>query len=504
VQAEIGADRQKTWRGVYLLALIGLAIRIILALFSDNIHHPDEVFQLLEQGHRAAFGYGYIPWEFRFGARSWITPGFISLILLAFKKLHIDNPNIYVPAIKIIFCVLSTSLIFSAYFLTRRLVSEKAAKISCFLVCFWYELIYFAHKPLTGVLAAYLFLAALAVIFSGNGKPKAFLAGLLLGLCLVIRFQLLPVILFMMVYLFFKWPKGQLLKLALLLFAVIIFAGVVDHVTWGRFFISYYNSYLFNKVYGVSSIFGIQSFFFYFSALFCVSAGIFVVALFLSVIRLREVWLPLTCVSIILLSHIMIPHKEYRFVFAAVPLLLIIIAVLMGQIGLQKKPLKLFLTAGFLFVSVLGVFCKLPFQKSVYYSTPYANDGRLAVYKTLANEANISAVLDVSSQWFNSGGYYYLHKDVPIYFPWDFVRSSGDSGVRQIDPDELSKYVSHIVCSPHLAGITGYETILRVRDIDVRMLKRAPREYQRLDSYTREVFQEGIDGKYDPKVKRRI
>ncbi len=34
-----------------------------------NLAWPDEIFQTLEQGHRLAFGYGIIPWEFREGVR---------------------------------------------------------------------------------------------------------------------------------------------------------------------------------------------------------------------------------------------------------------------------------------------------------------------------------------------------------------------------------------------------------------------------------------------------
>lgn len=71
-----------TWRkGIHVVTVTGLAMRLALALLSDHIHHPDKVFQYLEQGHRLVFGYGYVPWEFRFGTRSWIAPGIASLSL---------------------------------------------------------------------------------------------------------------------------------------------------------------------------------------------------------------------------------------------------------------------------------------------------------------------------------------------------------------------------------------------------------------------------------------
>ena len=62
-----------------LLAIIGVgfALRFLLAELSPNIHHPDELFQYLEQAHRLVFGYGVVPWEFRVGTRSWLLPGFL-------------------------------------------------------------------------------------------------------------------------------------------------------------------------------------------------------------------------------------------------------------------------------------------------------------------------------------------------------------------------------------------------------------------------------------------
>src|SRR3546814_15777794 len=39
-----------------------------------SMHHPDEVIQYLEQAHRLVFGYGVIPWEYRYGMRQRLLP----------------------------------------------------------------------------------------------------------------------------------------------------------------------------------------------------------------------------------------------------------------------------------------------------------------------------------------------------------------------------------------------------------------------------------------------
>src|SRR5438093_3518130 len=129
------------------LLVIGLLVRICAALIYDQIHHPDELFQYLEQAHRIVFGYGYIPWEYRFAARSWILPGVISPILYLCKILRIDDPVLYVNLVKVFFCFISTSLIYSAYIIGREISSNHAGILASIFVCFWYELIFFASRP---------------------------------------------------------------------------------------------------------------------------------------------------------------------------------------------------------------------------------------------------------------------------------------------------------------------------------------------------------------------
>ena len=92
--------RFASWGLLLVLIFFGLTARIVVAIVSDNIYHPDEVFQILEQAHRAVFCYGIIPWEFRFGTRSWIPPGFVAAILLVCKGLGSDQPIFYVVVVE--------------------------------------------------------------------------------------------------------------------------------------------------------------------------------------------------------------------------------------------------------------------------------------------------------------------------------------------------------------------------------------------------------------------
>lgn len=495
-------SNDKTWSGVYWLAFVGLCLRIIFALTSDTIFHPDELFQYLEQAHRLVFGYGYVPWEYRFGIRSWIIPGFISIWLFICSTLHLDDPAIYIPLVKGVFCLLSTSLIFSAYTIGRSLISEEAGRLAGIFTCFWYELIYFAHKPLPDALAAYLLIGALAYAVAKVGR-KPILFGLLLALCVVIRFQLLPVVAFMALFICFAWTKKELIRAGLAFVGVGLLAGYVDYLTWGYWFISYYNNFLFNGIYGVSNLFGQRSYFYYPAALTIGSVGIFAIAGLLSLTVLKRVWLPLICASIILVFYSIVPHKEYRYVFAAIPLLLIITSALIFHVRSERIPASrrdLFYGAvlvGFVCLSAAGLYNRLPYQNKVYGLNPlYIAQDDLKAYMFLAREQNLVAIMNSYNPWGRTGGYYYLHRDVPIYFAND-LRS-------ELNANEMANYVTHIVCSAAAPEVKGFRAVKRIGNLEIRKQISFQPEYKRVEGYTRHVFKKGIDDTYEPMVRARF
>jgi phosphatidylinositol glycan class B len=235
-EIEARAADSTWWPGIYVLAVVGLSFRIVFALTSDRIHHPDEVFQYLEQAHRIIFGYGYVPWEYRFGARSWILPGFISIWLLVCKFLHVDYPSVYIPLVKIVFSLLSISLIFSAYIIGRNLASERAGRLAAFFTCFWYELIYFSHKPLPDIVSTYFLVGALACTVMKGGHCRPLLLGFLSALCIAIRMQNLLAVGFILLFVLLMWGQRDLVEFGSSFVVTIAFAGYVDFLTWGAFF----------------------------------------------------------------------------------------------------------------------------------------------------------------------------------------------------------------------------------------------------------------------------
>jgi hypothetical protein len=103
---------------------------------------------------------------------------------------------------------------------------------------------------------------------------------------------------------------------------------------------------------------------------------------------------------------------------------------------------------------------------------------RLKAYKFLSGESDVAAILEgFASQPTRTGGYYYLHQDVPVYFP----------DLMGIENTQLSRYVSHIVCGSNTNDLPGFRVIAKFGNIDIRKQLNPPAHFQKLDHYSRQI-----------------
>ncbi len=353
---------------IVMILIISAVVRLIIALSTDQINHADEIFQYVEQAHRLAFDYGYEPWEYRYGIRSFIIPGLLSVPLRFFDFLNIDSPQFYVPFFKLLFSLFSLSLVWSVYKIGRELFSEKAGRWAAIFSCFWYEFLVTASKPTPEILAMYLMVTAVALILSKPFKFQISLISILLFWTVLLRLQYAPPVGVLWLITLFKYDSKAVWRDTILWGTLSIgIAGAVDIFTLGTFGESYYKNYLYNKVYNIASLFGVTPFYYYMATLFVASLGLWGVVGLTSLKYCKRYWLPLVIIVAVVIPHSMIPHKEYRFVIAAVPFLVIILADL-GVLFAEKLPkygrwIAVSILVG---ISLLGASHSLPFQKRVY------------------------------------------------------------------------------------------------------------------------------------------
>ena len=467
---------EPVWRYFWPVLALAFAVRAAVALSGDFFMHPDEVMQYLEQGHRLAFGNGAIYWEFFYGARSWLTPGLIAGVLKLFDAVGLGQPAWYVGGVKLVFCAISLLIPAGMYFFARRHFDEPTARVALLAGTFWYELVGFASKSMTEITAAALLMSLLAMCArpvsaarsadksqDGPGTPwlTALLAAFLAVLTAAVRIQYAPLALVLLGLFFMR--AGKAVKVQLALGATVFFfaVGVFDAVTWnGGLFHSYANYLRFNLGWDFSA-YESRPAYQYLEWLLYTGGGLSALCATMALFNLRRYGFLLILVALILFIHSTQSHKDYRFIFAVIPLWLLVGAGLATRLARRMtKPIWMYGTAGVLFtaVSLAGILNALPRQDeglSANVSPPIRfirdQDPIFAAYRYLAHVPGVKAVWQVDRGYHDLPSYYYLHRKIPFY-----DSRTGRANHLHADVETLQASVSHLVTyDPNLA-VPGY------------------------------------------------
>jgi len=313
----------ETKQQVPVLAVVlplAFAIRLAVALLFPNVLAYDEVFQFLEQAHRLVFGQGIVPWEFLVGLRSWLIP-----LLLAgpmeLARLVSGNPLVGLVFIRVLLVIASLPIVWCGATWGEKFHGRRGAWIAGLLTACWPDLWLFAPHPLEEVFAADLLVPAIFLVESAPASlRRVALAGFLLGLCFVLRLQLAPAIAIAGIFLCrrdaARWRAG------LLAGAVpVLLAGLLDWITWGEPFRSFYLNIYLNLFRGVAAQeFGASPPAFFAGVLFLDWLWTLPVILLLAWRGSKKLPVAGLAILAILATHSLIAHKEFRFIFPAVAL----------------------------------------------------------------------------------------------------------------------------------------------------------------------------------------
>jgi len=403
-----------------ILLLAALALRVGNVWTQLYVVFSDETFQYFEQGHRLAFGSGVLPWEFQDGIRSWLLPGLLAG-LMRLTATFSDDPLLYVRATRVLCVCVSLVVVFVAFRTGQRREGMAGALLAGGFAALWFDLVYFAPAVLTEVLAAHAALLALWLGDAPNGiAPRRLLAaGACLGLACCLRSQYGPALLAAaLVQHGVRRERWTWLALGAAAVALPV-GGVLDAITWGTPFQSVWLNVLRNAVQGVSSGLGTEPVSFYPAYL---SIALWPAPLLLPLAVLGATRAPALGVAaaVVLGLHTLVPHKEVRFVYLA-------LAIAPILIGLGAARLLRFLRAhGGAGGAVLGavlVLLGLAAMVSWHNAATWPLSQRWQVRRAnlqaflAAHELPELCGLGVKDMpVFNSGGYTYLHREVPVYF----------------------------------------------------------------------------------------
>jgi hypothetical protein len=423
------AERARSIGYLLLVAALsaGAGLRAWLSFHDDGIYWPDEIYQSLEPAHRLVFGYGLIAWEFVQGARSWALPGIIAAVLKLCDRLGLSEPGQYVHAARLFFSAVGVATAYASYRLARSYgASTLAAACSGALFSLVAPAIYFAPRAMSETASALPVALGLALVLAKESSRRAGALGIsFLGLAVMLRLQNAVVCLALIAILASRrdWRR---LSFALGMLAIwALLYGLLDKLTWGGWFHSAITYLRANVVEHKSELWGTSPTAYYVEVLWRSMAAPAVCIALLSLLAMRRaLGLWLTAAAFVLL-HSAIPHKELRFILPALPLWCALAGIGLDVLGTRLRfGMSALAVAAVLLAAVrsawrfhdltfgdLGQYEQLKPHTSAYDDFGSVNRLLLAAHRRpdlcgLKIEA-------VHLAW--TGGYTYLHRQVPLY-----------------------------------------------------------------------------------------
>lgn len=403
------------WSGVskYLL-LIFLVLAFLLRVTpapSANLAHPDEIFQTQEPAHRLAYGYGVVTWEWREGIRSWVFPAFLACVMRATSWMGEESSG-YLLGIRLMLSLISLSAVWFAFSWAKRASGTPAAFIAAGCCATWYQLVDFGGRALTEVVAAHLLLPGLYLGVYGDRIPereRLILAGAFCGLALSLRIQLMPAVAFALLgFCGTRW-QNRILPVGAGLAVPIVVFGIVDWFTWSYPFHSFIRYFWLNAIEGRSKAYGVEPWNWYLLILVETLGPMLVFAL----VGVRRCLFLGGVALTILVSHSVIGHKEVRFVYPMIPILLTLAAIGIADIApkvmLCSRP-----SSGTLII--VGLTVSISASTLLAPQFPYweKDTAGILAFDQLRNDSSLCGVGLYGQPWYDTGGYTHLHREVPI------------------------------------------------------------------------------------------
>jgi hypothetical protein len=403
------------WGFVAILA-VAAALRAWTALTSGPVH-PDEIFQYLEQAHRNVFGSGVVTWEYRYGMRSWLLPLLLSVPMQVGAWLA-PAGELYLVLPRLMVAALSLLLVAGAYGLGARL-SRFHGFVAMAAAATWYDIFYFGGHVLTEPVATALILAASAFLLAERPtRRRLMLAGLLLGFAAILRFHYLPAMaVLVLLGCGLDW-RGRWLPLILGgLAAAAVGAGVdlsMGQAPFGWIVANFTQNIVADRASG----FGVHPPLAYLGSLLHLW-GLALVPLLLLLIPVLRPYRALIWTAVAnILIHSAIGHKEYRFVFLTVAIVVVVAAIGSAEIVQRLRPRLPDRAGGWAALALIPAWFAA--------SAALASGGRLEsdwraylagseAAALLRDRPGLCGVGMVGINLWDTGGYTVLRRPVPFY-----------------------------------------------------------------------------------------
>lgn len=378
--------------------------------------HPDEVFQYMEPAAWHRWGIGAAAWEWARGLRSWVLPALNGAFFEIFGWLGISAKSSMVSLL----AVYSLAALPVIAVVARALLGPTGRQHQAMALGVWIylgcapSLLAFAPHVLSELVSAYALVIAYAMA-SGRtwwraGHPstgRAIALGAWSACALGLRVSLGPVALLPLLMPLVGRHWRALLQAVAAFAAIVLLFGTVDLLTWGAPFHSYIEYLRFNLFDHGADQFGVAPWHWYLQV-FRAGYGSVALAylLFCNLLLLRRTWMWTAGGALLVLMLSTQPHKETRFVLAALWLLSVPAAYATGILctwAARARAWRMPASSVGIALSLAVLFYSNFQRKSAFYDRACANQwGLFEAQGWVSEQPNATGIL--TDDWFCSGG----------------------------------------------------------------------------------------------------
>ncbi len=393
------------------------AIFLLTAWFSSGYNHFDEHFQIIEfAGLKLGLTLeGNLPWEYGRMMRPAFQPLLVWIICKGLSVVEISDPFFIAICIRLF----SAALTFGCIHLLIRLYAPEILSkklyhwfllLSFFLWFVPYNGVRFSSETISGRV---LLIGLALFLLRKQIRPADYLmAGIVMGIAFILRYQVAFMILGFAAWLFFIRKCG-ISNIIIFVYGLILSFGIgvmADRWFYGQWVLTSWN-YLYQNIFlDKASGFGVSPWWYYISETFLNAfpplSIIYILAVFLYIWAFPKDVLTWTIVPFLAI-HFIIPHKEIRFLFPMIGLLPVMIIktadlLLQRKDGVfpERRSVKI-LTKGFWILNILMLII-LIFRPA---------DEHIALYRKLWRDYQAPAIL----YYMNDNPYHRAKVDVHFY-----------------------------------------------------------------------------------------
>jgi phosphatidylinositol glycan class B len=398
----------------WLLALLGAVALLpaVIAVAQLGRIHPDEVYQALEPAWHRAHGYGVLAWEWRDGLRNWAVPLVISWLLRLADLLGLSHPQAYRALIALPQAALHGWMLLAAYRFTSRRAGQAGGLLATVLLGLYGPVLIFAGRTMSESLSAAFLVVGLEALDRKERLERAgLLGGLALGLAVVARYGSAVFVAAALVWLVLARRWRVLAFTCLGGLGTALGLGALDWATWGAPFHSFFAYLRFNVLSGgAAQNFGASPPGFYVPVLLsAVPIWLWLMVPYgFELLRRRlTVSLPLFCAAAYLVAVSATPHKEERFLYPALVLLLLGAApALAGWLMAASRPAALRWGGAALVLAATVA-------PAAFYPPQDLRGDQFRAIVAATRDEHATGLLIVNEGLWGSGGFFYIGKQIP-------------------------------------------------------------------------------------------